>query len=570
MWRLIFRFIIIAVIAAGIAWLADRPGTARIDWLGYTVEMPMAAVVVAIIVAMALIGLAWRFLSGLAHLPGAVSRFFGGRRKERGRESLSKGIIALGAGDVAAAQKHAQAASRLLPDEPLAQLLKAQSAQLRGDSKTVRRVFEAMLQSPDTEPLGLRGLFNEARRDGDYERARTLAARALKLRPELPWASNAMIAVHSAERDWEAVAGLLESQRRSGVLDTKAANRKKAVVLTAQALEMEDEDPPRALDLAERAHKLAPELVTAAVAVGRLNSGQGNVRRAMRAIEKTWRMTPHRDLAEIYGHVRSGDSAQDRLKRIRGLVDRARSGLEGSIALARVAIEAREWREARRVLEPHLKDAPNATICALMAEIEQGENGDAGKVREWLARAVRAPRDCAWTADGFISEQWLPMSPLTGELDVFVWKVPVEGIAYHADEGDASVDLKPAPVLEAAAPEPTDSAAEPAEAPLEDEARLPGVGRQGDEPVANRPAREPSNIALEDVVPRKGGDGERDDSSDEKSGRGGVHDGDGPTKPTVAVNRKPRVSAADLASQDDVASLSMPPRQPDDPGPDGR
>ena len=46
-------------------------------------------------------------------------------------------------------------------------------------------------------------------------------------------------------------------------------------------------------------------------------------------------------------------------------------------------------------------------------------------VREWLARAVRAPRDPAWTADGIVSDEWEPLSPVTGRLDAFEWKVPV-------------------------------------------------------------------------------------------------------------------------------------------------
>ena len=60
-----------------------------------------------------------------------------------------------------------------------------------------------------------------------------------------------------------------------------------------------------------------------------------------------------------------------------------------------------------------------------MARIESGEHGDTGRVREWLARAVNAPRDPAWTADGVVADQWAPVSPVTGQLDAFQWRVPV-------------------------------------------------------------------------------------------------------------------------------------------------
>ena len=58
--------------------------------------------------------------------------------------------------------------------EPLTHLLRAQAAQLNGDASTARRIFEAMLASPDTAQLGLRGLFLEAKREGETEAARPI------------------------------------------------------------------------------------------------------------------------------------------------------------------------------------------------------------------------------------------------------------------------------------------------------------------------------------------------------------------------------------------------------------
>ena len=62
-----------------------------------------------------------------------------------------------------------------------------------------------------------------------------------------------------------------------------------------------------------------------------------------------------------------------------------------------------------------------------MARIEAGE-GNKGREREWLARAVRAPRDRAWIADGYISDRWLPVSPVSGAVDAFAWKAPMDAI----------------------------------------------------------------------------------------------------------------------------------------------
>jgi HemY protein len=60
-----------------------------------------------------------------------------------------------------------------------------------------------------------------------------------------------------------------------------------------------------------------------------------------------------------------------------------------------------------------------------MAQLEEAETGDIGRARQWMARAVHAALDPAWTADGLIAESWMPVSPATGRLDAFQWRVPV-------------------------------------------------------------------------------------------------------------------------------------------------
>ena len=68
---------------------------------------------------------------------------------------------------------------------------------------------------------------------------------------------------------------------------------------------------------------------------------------------------------------------------------------------------------------------PTHRSAVLMAELEEAETGNVGRARAWMARAVRAARDPAWTADGFVSDTWMAVSPATGRLDAFEWKVPV-------------------------------------------------------------------------------------------------------------------------------------------------
>jgi HemY protein len=100
--------------------------------------------------------------------------------------------------------------------------------------------------------------------------------------------------------------------------------------------------------------------------------------------------------------------------------------VEAALAVARAAIDARELAVARQSLAP-LVDRPTRRVAALMAVLEQVQ-GDDGRAREWMTRALNAQRDPAWTADGFVSDRWLPVSPVTGRIDAFEWKDPLAGM----------------------------------------------------------------------------------------------------------------------------------------------
>ena len=101
--------------------------------------------------------------------------------------------------------------------------------------------------------------------------------------------------------------------------------------------------------------------------------------------------------------------------------------------LARAAVDAYEWVTARNALASYSVANPTQAVWLLMAEIEEGQNADQGKAREWLARAVRAPGDPVWTADGITAEEWEPVSPVTGQLDAFAWRVPLSTVAARAE-----------------------------------------------------------------------------------------------------------------------------------------
>ena len=428
--KLLWRFFLIVLLAAGFAWIADRPGTLTIRWLGREIQMSFIAGVVLAVLAVAVIWFLWSLFRRLWGSPQAMGRWYSFRKNRKGYESLSRGIIAAGAGDAAAAAKHAAIAGNALDDEPLVNVLAAQAAQLKGDRAQVKRIFEAMTKSPDTEALGLRGLFSEARQAGDVATARRHAERALALNPRLSWASSAVLQLQSAARDWSAAATTLGQQIKSGLVTPADGNRKLAAMLAAQALGLEDSDRAKALELALKAHKLDPALVPAALVAARVLVSQASTRKASKILKETWVLSPHPELADVQANLIPGDTPEARLDRVRELLkeDKLRDGgggIESAVALARAASRAKRWDMARDALKPFADDRPQARVCALMADIEEAE-GDKGRAREWLSRALTAPRDPIWVSDGVASPRWTPVSPVSGEIVPCEWKAPFE------------------------------------------------------------------------------------------------------------------------------------------------
>lgn len=426
MTRLVLFLLGVILLASGLAWLADRPGSLLITWQGYEVE---TSVFRAVVIFAALIGLAllvWTVLGQIWSSPAVVSQFLTRRRQRRGLDALSSGMIAIGAGDRSMATRYALQARKSLPHEPLTHLLRAQAAQLSGDKATARRIFEAMLASPDTEQLGLRGLFLEAGREGETEAQRQFAERALKLNPKLSWPVEALFDLQCKASDWAGALATLALAKRHGHIDRPIADRRRAVLLAAQAVALEEDDPEKALTFALEAHGLAPSLIPAAAVAGRLLAARGNTPRAAKIIQKTWAKSPHPELATAYAYARIGDSPRDRLDRVKHLFALNPMSIESSIAVAVAAIEAHDYAEARRILQPFMEQGLTRRVAALLARVEAEESGDKGRAREWLARAVTAPRDAAWIADGVTSDRWAPVSPVTGTLDAFQWRVPAD------------------------------------------------------------------------------------------------------------------------------------------------
>jgi len=439
MLRALYSFLIIAALSALAIWLADNPGDLVMHWRGYEIRTSFVVGLGLLVVVAFLVLFVYRLTMGALRAPAGLSSYLVQSRRRRGFLALTRGMVAVAAGDASEARRYAGRAKRFLDETPLTLLLAAQAAQLEGKEDAAKGYFEAMLAAPETEFLGLRGLFVQARRAGDKTRALELARRAFSLRPKTPWAAQAVFEIETSEEDWEASLATLDRMLSAKLLPRDAARHRRAVLLTALAQTAEEAAAAqvgearrapreRALSLALDAASLEPDFVPAVALAAKLCGETGRVRKGAKLVEHLWARAPHPDLADAYMNLIEGESAYDRFKRMRLLAGHNRDHIESRVALARAAVAARDWLAARGALEPFVgvnaTERPSQRICELMAAIEEGEHGDRGSAREWLARALHAPEDAAWAGEAWRSHRWSPINPVTGEFDALTWRAP--------------------------------------------------------------------------------------------------------------------------------------------------
>ena len=425
--RSLIFFIEVAIVVALAVWLADRPGKVAIDWQGWRVETSIGILLVAVLVTIVVASAVYAGWRWLRRRPREIRSSHFHRREASGYRALTDGLAAVAAGDAAAARKLARRADSLLKSPPLTLLLSAQAAQLDGDEAAARRCFEQMLERPETEFLGLRGLILQALRDGDDTRALDYAQRAYPLQPSAPWLLDTLVSLHSKAGRWRAAQKLVEEAQRRKRLPAEVGRRQQAALLTERAqTALSSGGLSDAFEQVRRAHKLDPSHQPAAELLARLVADDGRVRRARKVLERTWRLAPHPALSAAYLDIGGDGTPLDRYRAITQLIKENPNHPESRYAVAEAAVAAKLWGEAKQQLDALEASAPTARVFRLWARLMEAETQDDIAARFWIDRAAEAESDPAWVCDscGTVADDWAAVCGHCGSFATLSWKQP--------------------------------------------------------------------------------------------------------------------------------------------------
>src|SRR5262245_536524 len=433
--RALLLLILLGLLFAAVWLFKTQPGAVTLHWFGHRVDTSMGvlAALLFLLIAVAIFAnWLWRTLVGA---PSDFARYRQERRRVKAYQALTHGFAAIATGDTVEARRRAKQAGALLKNAPLARLLLAQTAELAGDKRTSSRHLQALLGSPETSFLALRGLFHQAMAAANEIEALRLARQAATERPGTSWAVSALLDLELKRGDLAAAEQALDRAERSHLIDTARAKRIRAVLLTERARIAPAEEASASIDRLRQAIKLAPDLVPARVQLTRALLQSGRIKEAYKIAAQGWSGSPHPDLAAALLAADDGDSPMPRLKRVEKLVASAPAHLESRLLLAEANLAAGLWGPARGQLEEARTALGNGVhpprrLARLMARLEESEGKDPAAAHRWLLLAAEAAPEHGWLcgACGAPSAIWTANCGHCRSFDSLRWRAVTQDV----------------------------------------------------------------------------------------------------------------------------------------------
>ena len=430
MLKVIGYAILLALLVSGAVWLADHPGSVRIDWLSWRLETSVPLLLGLLLLVSGGLFYVIRLIAAILRFPGAWRERRADSRRHKGYRALSDGMAAVAAGHAKQAGKLAARAEKLLKDPSLTRVLSAQTAQLTGNESAERAHYEAMRERPETALMGTRGLMELALAEGDRNAALTLAEEARALAPADPGLAEILFELRLEDGKLAEAQDLLADAAKRKAMSREAAARRRALVLNERARRAEREGETQdAITFAKQAVASDASLADSALRLARLQAGQGLERQAAGALEKSWKLLPLPELAAAYAGLVPEEAPLQKLRRLEKFAAMQPAAWTTQKLLGETALSAKLWGQARKHLTAAAEIRPTAGLLGALSRLELEEYKDQKAAQAWLARVPAADPDWVCGNCGGHARSWSPACPTCGALDKLAWDAPVTAAA---------------------------------------------------------------------------------------------------------------------------------------------
>ncbi|WP_071798943.1 heme biosynthesis protein HemY [Natronohydrobacter thiooxidans] len=435
LWTLIKILLFVAIVIAlafGLGQLMDSRQTIelRVFDMEYVLSPLMAlgvlaALLVAVWLVLKLLGLLVALLRFMNGDETAVRRYFSRNREKRGLDALLLSMIAQAEGDGKMAIAKAEKADKLLNRPIMTNLLVAQAAEMKGNQTLAIERYKLLLEDNRSRFVAVQGLIRAKIAQGEMEKARALAQKALDMQPAHEETQNTLLQMQTEAEDWAGARKTLMLKKASGTLPRDVWRRRDAILALqdADALAAAG-DLNRAREVAIEANRLSPDLIPAAVAAAQALVAQNKGSYAAGVIKKAWKSQPHPELAAAFAAIEPDETPRQRIARFEKLLRQAPDADESKLLRAEMLIAAEDFPAARRALGDLYERAPTVRSLTIMAAIERGEGADDAVVRGWLAKALTANRGPQWVCSKcqHVHATWQAICDQCGAFDTLEWR----------------------------------------------------------------------------------------------------------------------------------------------------
>ena len=454
MLRLLGFFIVTGALMFGAAWIFDNDNPLQIRWFdGQVYDWSLAWLIVA---ALAFAVVAVVVYEVLRVVLGYPVRWWRKRQVNcqlEGLRTVTRGMMAVAAGDGTQAKELRREAEKLLGErEPAALLLAAQAAELDDNYEVAQLKYRQMLRQRPTALLGLRGLLHDALATGDMDRALELARRAYREYPYTEWVVQQLFDLLVHHRHWSEALRRVDDLKLNSVVDGDEAQRLRGLLKFLIAQERADkgeleEALKSDLDATRRQRAFAPAAAFASELANRL----GKTRKAHTVVEEAWARAPHPLLVEAYKALEPNESAASRFARFERLFNRNGEHHLAKRVMIEAALDAGETGRARSLIREVPGSNPSAGTLQTAIDALKAVEPNSERIPEFEALLADAPADEAWVCrrTGQVVPRWQPFGP-TGEFDTLRWQSPPKVATFVAagpsgSFGAATMDLEAAP-----------------------------------------------------------------------------------------------------------------------------
>ena len=268
-------------------------------------------------------------------------------------------------------------------------------------------VFEQLIQKPETELAGIRGLLQYAQKTGDTEEALRLLRKAAAKNPKEPWIYAGLWDLQVIQSDWADALKTLDVLKGKKQVSSEKYRERKACLLLK-------------LGRAKEAFGTDPDNPATAIAYARIEP-----KKARDILSASWKKNPCWDTYTAFREAIQAETPAKQMKLTEKFIRHNPQHRLSLKAKAQSAIDAELWGVAKETLTAYFNAYPTTPETArMMAVVERkGWHHEQG-ARSWEEKALSVRETDGWTCGQCHHEMthWEAVCPMCNLLGSIKYK----------------------------------------------------------------------------------------------------------------------------------------------------